>query len=55
MTLIIRAAHYYLNMIKDTRYRRVLNGKELVTRQSMVDIEKEWLTPPSRDLPIPNL
>jgi len=36
-----RAANYYLNLIKDNRYRRVLNGKELVTRQSMVDIEKE--------------
>jgi general secretion pathway protein D len=49
-----RAANYYLNMIKDARYRRTLNGKELVTRQAMVDIEKEWLNPPSRDLPIPN-
>jgi general secretion pathway protein D len=49
-----RAANYYLNLIKDKRYGRVLNGKELVTRQSMVDIEKEWLNPPSRDLPIPN-
>ncbi|HEY6183961.1 MAG TPA: hypothetical protein VIW67_17065, partial [Terriglobales bacterium] len=48
------AANYYLNLIKDSRYRRTLNGKELVTRQAMVDIEKEWLNPPSRDLPIPN-
>jgi general secretion pathway protein D len=49
-----RAANYYLNLIKDRRYARTLNGKELVTRQAMVDIEKEWLNPPSRDLPIPN-
>jgi general secretion pathway protein D len=49
-----RAANYYLNLIKDSHFRRTLNGKELVTRQSMVDIEKEWLNPPSRDLPIPN-
>jgi general secretion pathway protein D len=49
-----RAANYYLNMIKDRRYGRVLNEKERVTRGAIADIEKEWLTPASRDLPIPN-
>jgi len=50
-----RAANYYLNLIKDARYRRTQDGKELVARQAMVDIEKEWLNPPSRELlPVPN-
>ena len=49
-----RAANYYLNLIKDTHYRRTLNGKDLVTRDAMLEIQKDWLTPPSRDLPIPN-
>lgn len=40
-----RAARYYLGLIKDNRNRGWLNGKELVTRQAMVDIEKEWLNP----------
>jgi Mg-chelatase subunit ChlD/tetratricopeptide (TPR) repeat protein len=45
-----RATDYYLNLIKDSRYRRTLNGKELVTRQAMVDIEKDWLNPPSAEI-----
>src|ERR1051326_6616490 len=50
-----RAANYYLNLIKDRRYARTVNSKELVTRQAMVDIEKDWLNPPARELlPVPN-
>jgi Mg-chelatase subunit ChlD len=41
-----RSARYYLNLIKDGRHRRTLTGNELVTRQAMVDSEKEWLNPP---------
>jgi uncharacterized protein involved in exopolysaccharide biosynthesis len=45
-----RAAQYYLNIIKDSRYKQPLSEKELVTRQSMVDIEKERLNPPQETL-----
>ena len=47
-----RAANYYLNLIKDRHFRRTLDSKELVTRQALVDIEKDWLYRPSPDPPI---
>jgi hypothetical protein len=49
------AARYYLNLISNERYKQARGDKEVVGNQSIVDVEKEWVTPPNRDLlPSPN-
>jgi Mg-chelatase subunit ChlD/tetratricopeptide (TPR) repeat protein len=41
------AARYYLNLASNERFRKSLGEKEVVANQSMVDIEKAWVTPRS--------
>ena len=49
------SARYYLNLISNERFKRARSDKDVVGNQSLVDIEKDWVTPPNRDvLPVPN-
>src|SRR5262245_26335327 len=50
-----QAAYYYLNLIKDARFRLAMNRREDVTRDAIVQVEQDWATPSKRDLlAIPN-
>ena len=50
-----RAAFYYLQLIKDERYKRAAERREVDARQTMVQVEQDWATPVSKEsLPQPN-
>lgn len=50
------AARYYLNLIEERRFRRATADHELLEKQKIVDVAKEWLEPTKRELlPIPNM
>ncbi len=50
-----QAAYYYLNLISEAEYKEALNKRDIASRQALVDVEKDWYTPPNRDLlPVPN-
>ena len=51
-----QAAYYYLNLVKDARFKEALNKRDVTSRQGLVEVEEAWATPPSREaLPVPNL
>jgi tetratricopeptide (TPR) repeat protein len=51
-----QAAVYYLNLIREARFQEAQNRRDVVSRQSLVEVEEAWATPPSRELlPKPNL
>jgi beta-lactamase regulating signal transducer with metallopeptidase domain len=50
-----RSAYYYLNLIREKRFNEPLNNRDAKSRQSLVEVEQKWATPPTRDsLPVPN-
>jgi type II secretory pathway component GspD/PulD (secretin)/tetratricopeptide (TPR) repeat protein len=50
-----QAAYYYLNLIRETRFQEAQNKRDITSRQSLVEVENAWATPPVRDtLPQPN-
>jgi len=50
-----QAAYYYLNLIKEARFSEALSKRDVSSRQSLVEIEEAWATPPKRELlPVPN-
>ncbi len=50
-----RAAQYYLNLIRDQRFERELQKKEIVTKDAIVEVEKAWSPSVKRDqLQVPN-
>jgi type II secretory pathway component GspD/PulD (secretin)/tetratricopeptide (TPR) repeat protein len=49
------AAYYYLNLIRERRFHEALAKRDITSRQSLVEIEEAWATPPKRELlPQPN-
>jgi type II secretory pathway component GspD/PulD (secretin)/tetratricopeptide (TPR) repeat protein len=51
-----QAAYYYLNLINEAEFKEALNKRDVSSRHSLVEVEKDWYTPPNRDLlPVPNL
>jgi len=50
-----KAAYYYLDLIKDQRYRDENAARESWSKQMMLDVAKAWNEPVKRDaLPVPN-
>jgi hypothetical protein len=50
-----QAAYYYLNLIRESRFQEAQNKRDITSRQSLVEVENAWATPPVRDLlPQPN-
>jgi general secretion pathway protein D len=50
-----QAAYYYLNLVREMRYKAALNKRDIASRQGLVDIENAWDNPPNRNLlPVPN-
>src|SRR5262249_29136905 len=48
-------AYYYLELVRQERYRQAAQRRDVDSRQSMVQVEQDWATPVSRDsLPQPN-
>jgi general secretion pathway protein D len=50
-----RAAYYYLDLIREKRYSRAAERRDVTTASALVDIEDSWATPLKRELlPVPN-
>ncbi len=50
-----QAAYYYLNLVREARFYEASNKRDVASRQSLVEIERAWETPPRRELlPMPN-
>src|SRR3954471_21113522 len=50
-----KAAYYYLDLIKDQRYRDESTARESASKQMMLDVVKAWNEPMRREaLPVPN-
>jgi len=50
-----KAAYYYLDLIKDQRYRDQSQAREKWSKQMMLDVSKAWGDPVKREsLPVPN-
>ena len=50
-----QAAFYYLNLVREQRFKQALNKRDVASRQGLVDIENAWDNPPNRNLlPVPN-
>ena len=50
-----KAAAYYLNLVRDARFTRAVQGHDLDSRSSLVEVEQAWEKPVSRELlPVPN-
>jgi general secretion pathway protein D len=50
-----RTAYYYLEIIKEERFKRAAERRDVDSRQSLVEVEQDWATPVSKDsLPQPN-
>src|SRR5262252_8207424 len=48
-------AAYYLELNKEERYKQAAQTREIESRQSLVEVEKDWATPVQREsLPKPN-
>ena len=45
-----RAAFYYLNLIKESRYAQEARKREMATKDSMVEVEQSWNRPVQREL-----
>jgi len=51
-----QGARYYLNLIEQQRFAAAMADKDVVARDALVEIEKEWTTHNTRGaLPVPNL
>ncbi len=51
-----QAAYYYMNILREARFNEALNKRDIASRQSLVEIEQAWATPPKRELlPVPNV
>src|ERR1044071_3913569 len=50
-----QAAFYYLNLVREARFKEALNNRDVNSRQGLVELEQAWATPPKRQLlPVPN-
>ncbi len=50
-----QAAYYYLNLIREARFKEALNNRDVYSRQGLVEVENAWAAPPKRELlPVPN-
>jgi general secretion pathway protein D len=48
-------AYYYGNLITEAQYLEAQNKRDVTSRQSLLQVEEAWATPPKRELlPIPN-
>src|ERR1051326_800304 len=48
-------AVYYLNLVKEARYKEAVNRRDVAARGSMVEVENAYVVPPKRELlPVPN-
>ncbi len=45
-----RAAFYYLNLIKESRYAQEARKREMAAKDSMVEVEQSWNRPVQREL-----
>ena len=51
-----QAAYYYMNLVREARYKEAMRRRDSTSRQSLVEVEQAWATPPKRELlPQPNL
>jgi len=50
-----RAAPYYLDLVKDARYRQAARHREAQAKSALVEVEQAWETKATREkLPVPN-
>src|SRR5437867_5549274 len=50
-----QAAFYYLNLVREARFKEALSNRDVSSRQGLLELEQAWATPPKRELlPLPN-
>src|SRR6266403_290711 len=50
-----QAAFYYLNLVREARFKEALGNRDLSSRQGLLELEQAWASPPKRELlPLPN-
>jgi len=50
-----QAAFYYLNLVREARFKEALSNRDVSSRQGLLELEQAWASPPKRELlPLPN-